>query len=128
MNLSAAFETFSAAQTAGQQINADLQAKKDDHELRQQQLASAKQQMAATAQAQDQAKQFEAQRAGIIADYDSTAAKLRIADGSDPDVQAQQQAGQEVQMYRDIGKAALLTNPAMAEQYFKLADARLHRF
>lgn len=122
MNLNTAFETFSAAQFAGQQLNADLQAKRDDHELRQQQLASAKQQMAMQANAQAQQQQFEQQRAGIIDKYDTMAKEQRVADGTDPDAEVEQQTAREAAMYRDIGKAALLTNPAMAEQYFKLAD------
>lgn len=116
------FLDFAAAQTAGQQINADLQAKRDDRELKQQQLESAKFQLSSQMQQQQSAQAFEQQRQAIVADYDATLKQRQVDSGQLPDDQKQASSQQEVEMYRKIGTAALTSNPAMAQQYFQLAD------
>lgn len=117
------FAAFAAAQTAGQQINADLQAKRDDHELRQQQIASAKMTMSTQMHQQQQQLAFEKQQQQIIADRDATLQKQQVADGTSPDQQAEQQLSQHIDMYNQQAESALrLGLTSTAEQYSKLAD------
>jgi hypothetical protein len=120
--MSFSFMDFAAAQTAGKQINADLQAKRDESAMRQQSLESQKFQMAQQMKQQESAQAFEQQRQAIVQDYDTTLKQQQIDSGALPDEQKQQAAQQEVEMYRKVGTAALTSNPEMAKQYFQLAD------
>lgn len=117
------FMDFAAAQTAGQQINLDLQSKRNEQELQKQKLEAGKFQLQQQMQAQQQQQAFQQKQAAIVADYDQTHQAQREHAGEDPDAQAEQQGQSEVEMYRKIGQAALTTNPAAADQYFKMADA-----
>lgn len=113
-------QAFAAANFAGQQLNQELLNRKQDSEIKQQQVAEYQQNFQARQQQQLQSQQQQAAMAKIISEYDQENSVKQVQSGIAPDTQAEQQANREAKLYGDLGRSLLRTDPAKAQGYLQL--------
>ncbi len=116
-------QAFAAAQFAGQQLNTELDNRRQDTEIKKQQVEQYKSQAAMQAQQQAQSKAQQEQMSKLINDFDQEHQAAQVANGDAPDGQAEQRANKEVERYRQMGNVFLLSDPTKASNFFKMADA-----
>lgn len=116
-------QAFLAAQFQGQQLRANLDKTQATTELEKQQTQSMKQDMQMKQTAQQQQLAQQQALAAIVSKQDSTLHENQVQDGEVADVPAITKSTQEAQNYRQIGKTLLVTDPAKAASYYKLAQA-----
>lgn len=124
--MSFALMPFLAAQSAGDQINANLAATQADTQLKMQSLASSQQQMQQAQQMQQQRQAAQSQVAQMMngwAKDDANAKQERMSNGQDPNIPLEQTFQQQADRYRQMSQQYAAFDPTTAESYAKLADA-----
>jgi hypothetical protein len=116
-------QAFLGAQYAGQQLNAELDNRKADVEMKQQQIAQSKNAMALQQQQQVQSQQQQAAMAKLIDNFDKDNQNKQVEDGATPDGEAEVKLEKQAGLYEQIGKTFLLSDPARAESFMKMADS-----
>lgn len=116
------FAGFAAAQEMGAQMNAEIQSKQQDVELKKQQVQQNN--MIMSSQKEQKAKQQQAsqQMQSLMSDLDEKNNTERVASGDAPNVQEEKILKNGIDMYRKAGFAYLDSDPARAESYFKESD------
>lgn len=117
-----ALQSFLAAQFAGSQLNAELQNRQEDAEIKKQQVMQYKQQSQMQQQQQEQQKAQTAALSKLVNDYDTDLHATQTSTGASPDAQKDQQYEKESAFYKNLGKSFLVSDPARAQSYYKLAD------
>jgi hypothetical protein len=116
-------QAFAAAQFAGQQLNTELDNRKADTEMKQQQIAQGKNAMALQQQQQVQQQAQQAQMSKLIESFDKDNQTRQVEDGTAPDNETEVKQGKQAELYDQIGKTFLFSDPSKAESWMKMAEA-----
>jgi len=117
---------FLAAQSAGDQINANLAATQADTALKMQSLAQGQQTMQLQAQQQQQKQTAQQGIAQLMSGWqqdDAKAKQARIDAGQDPNIPIEQTFQQQADRYRQMSQQYAAFDPTTAEKYSQLADS-----
>lgn len=116
-------QAFAAAQFAGSQLNAELDNRRQDAEIKKMQVQEQRQALSFREQQQQQQQLQMQQMSKLIQDFDQEGQVKQVTDGVAPDNQQQATADKESKQYAAMGKLFLMTDPAKAANFFKLADS-----
>lgn len=118
-----ALQSFLAAQSAGDKINADLDNTRADAALKMQQIAQGQQMMDQRTQQMQAQKEQQAQMTKLMDGFDQEKQAKQIETGQAPDGQKEVDLQTESAHYRQLGKTFAITDPAKMESWYKMADA-----
>lgn len=123
--MSFALMPFLAAQSAGEQINANLAATQADAQLKMQALSQGQQNMQLQQQQQQQRQAAQAQISQMMNGWqkeDANAQAERVSNGQDPNIPLEQTFQQQANRYRQMSQQYAPFDPTTSESYAKLAD------
>lgn len=121
--MSFSLQSVLAAQTAGEALNLENENRRADAAMKMQQISTMKDNQAyADLQRQQQAQQQQ-QVTNLLADQQVSRDANAVANGTDPNLQAEQDLKTEADKYTKLGTIYAASDPATAQSWLKMADA-----